>query len=537
MSTGIPAINEKIITPDKHANLIKSENLKAGQTLKLKADAVVIGSGAGGAVAAAELSKNGWKVILIEEGGYFTPAKFNGDEFLSSARLYRDAGFIVAEDQTLNILQGRSVGGSTTINWQTSLYPPDYVTNEWEKRFGLEGYQTDKMQPFINEVHERLGVHEVFPNLINKNNSVLMHGGKALGLNPQVLKNNNRGCIGLGRCGLGCPINAKQSMFLTYLPDALENGATIFSNMRAVKIQDGKTKTVHAEFTVDPYEKAPDQIIEKLEISAHVVIASAGAIEGPALLQRSGLGNDWVGKNLKVHPTCMIFAKFNDEIKMYSGPPQSIVIKDGHNQNNTGYGFWLESAPFRPALATSLIPFYGPKLFEAMKTYNNLATGIVLVRDGADGEANASVKWKFGKRKVYYEITPTDGKNMLLGLKMLAEVQKAAGATEQIFPFARFKEPQPITKETNYDWILKESIKAGDLNIGSAHPHGSIQAANSPKLGAVSADLELFEHKNIFVMDACIYPTGLSVNPQITTMSIALKAARKLAARKKEIAG
>ncbi|MEI1277388.1 GMC family oxidoreductase [Leptospira venezuelensis] len=533
---GIPNANSEIITPDKHESLIKEKGIKDG-VWKLQAEAVIIGSGAGGAVVAATLAKAGWKVVLIEEGGYFTPAKFTGDEFLAQARLYRDAGFVIAEEQTLSILQGRTVGGSTTVNWQTSLYPPDYVTNEWDSRFGWKGYGRQEMDAFISEVHERIGVHEVPQNLINANNNTLMKGGKALGLHPEVLKNNNRGCIGVGRCGLGCPINAKQSAFLTWIPDAIEAGATVISNMRAQYIQDGDIKTVVAEFTPDPYEKAPSNILEKVMIEAPVVIVSAGAIEGPALLQRSGLGNDWVGRNLKVHPTSTNFAIFDETINMFSGPPQSAVIKDGHNQDNTGYGYWLEVAPFRPTLASSLIPFYGQRQFDAMKKYPNMSAGIVLVRDGADGEANASVKWSLGRRKVYFEITPTDGKNLLKGLKALAEVQVAAGAKAIIFPFPDVLDPIPVDKNSKFDWILDKSIEPGKIAIGSAHPHGSIQAAKSADLGAVDMDFQLYGHKNIFVMDASVYPTGLSVNPQITTMSVNLRAARALAQRKSEVLG
>jgi choline dehydrogenase-like flavoprotein len=169
-----------------------------------------------------------------------------------------------------------------------------------------------------------------------------------------------------------------------------------------------------------------------------------------------------------------------------------------------------------------------------MKDYKHLQAGIVLVRDGADGETKARVEWKFGKRKVYFEITPTDGRNLLRGIKMLAEVQVAAGAKQLIFPFTRMSKPYIVEKNSNFDWILKESIGTGAINIGSAHPHGSIQAADSPDKGAISPNFELYGHKNIFVMDASVFPTGLSVNPQITTMSFTLRASRQLAAEKKE---
>lgn len=525
-------MEKDIITPEKHKLVIR-ESGRSG-TWKLSADAVVIGSGAGGAVAAAELSKQGWRVVLIEEGSFFHPGKFSNDEFISQARLYRDAGYVLTENQTASILQGRTLGGSTTVNWQTSLYPPSYVTDEWRDRFRLHGYGRDEeISDYIREVHARVGVHEVPPNLINHNNEVLMRGGKKLGLHPEVLKNNNRGCRGFGRCGLGCPINAKQSMFLTYIPDAVAAGAIVVPNMRAVKIKDGKRKTVFAEFTPDPYEKAPTEIIEGMEIEAPVVIVAAGAIEGPALLQRSDLGNDMVGKNLKIHPTCTIFARFDSDIDMWHGPPQSVVINDGHNRRN-GYGYWLEVAPFRPTITAAIMPFYGPRQFRNLKDYKKFSAGIVLVRDGADGATNGRVEWSWGKRKVYYELSPTDGLHMLEGLKTLAEVQMAAGATELIFPFPDIQEEFKITDSARFDWVLKKSIEAGKITVGSAHPHGSIQASGDPKTGAIDPSFELYGHKNIFVMDASWIPTGLSVNPQITTMSSVLRAARALGAKKAE---
>ncbi len=529
-------MKKAIITPFEHKDAIREFNL--GSTWKLSADAVIIGSGAGGAVAAAELSRSGWKVVLIEEGSYFYPGKFSNDEFRSQARLYRDAGYVLTENQTASILQGRTLGGSTTVNWQTSLYPSKVVTDEWRDRFGLAGYgRSEEIAPFIEEVHKRVGVHEVPPQLINRNNSVLMRGGKKLGLHPEVLKNNNRGCKGLGRCGLGCPINAKQSMFVTYIPDAIAAGATVITNMRAVKVADGKIKTVYAEFTPDPYEQAPEEIIEKMQIEAPVVIVSAGAIEGPALLLRSGLGNDMVGKNFKIHPTCTVFARFDKDIDMWHGPPQSIVIKDGHNQNRTGYGFWLEAAPYRPTIASALMPFYGAKQFKNLKDYKKFHAGIVLVRDGADGHTTGRIEWSWGKRKVYYELSPTDGKHMLLGLKSLAEVQTAAGARELIFPFQDMQDEFATKPGTNFDWILQKSFDPGKISVGSAHPHGSIQASSDPKTGAIDPNFELYGHKNIFVMDASWIPTGLSVNPQITTMSSSLRASRRLAGQKADRVG
>ncbi|MDH4261789.1 MAG: GMC family oxidoreductase N-terminal domain-containing protein [Spirochaetia bacterium] len=518
---------DQVITPEKHIEIRKKLGLKTN-IWKFSADAVVIGSGAGGAVAAAELSAKGLKVILIEEGSFFGPDKFSPDEYQGLARMYRDGGIISEEEGRVSILQGRTLGGSTTVNWQASLYPENHVTEEWKTNFGLEGYGKKEMSTYIDQVHQRIGVHEVPVSMRNENNNVLFKGARAMSLNPEVLKNNSRGCVGLGRCSLGCPINAKQSMSLTYIPDAIANGATVVTNMQAVKIFDGDEKKVLAEFSPDRFESIPSGIFEKMEITARVVIISGGAIESPALILRSGLGNSMVGKHLKIHPTQTIFAKFNREINMFQGIPQSVVISKGLPANN-GYGFWMEAAPYRLNLTTALVPFYGKEQFKTMKNYRNFHAGIVLARDGAGSPVNSSVEWKFGKRKIYYKLSDADAANMLLGLKTLAEVQTAAGATELILPFRSLTKPFPVRKGQDFSWILSES-QENFFAVGSAHPQGSIQASADLKTGAVAPNFELYGHKNIFVMDASVFPTALGVNPQITTMAVIMRAARTLAA-------
>ena len=514
----------KVITPAKHEAIRKTGDIK-GNTWKLSADVVIVGSGAGGSVAAAELSAMGWKVILLEEGSYFKPEDFTPDENVSIARMYRDGGIISEEDGRASIITGRTLGGSTTINWQASLYPADHVADEWNTQFGLTGYRSDEMSYFIRQIHERLGVHEVPVSQRNENNRMLLAGANSLKFHSEALKNNSRGCIGLGRCGLGCPINAKQSMFLTYIPDAISRGATVITNMRAVKIKDGRFKKVIAELAPYRFDSLPSGAFEKLEVTAPVVIVSAGAIESPALILRSNLGNSMVGRHLKLHPTETILARYRREINMYQGVPQSIVIGDKSLPGN-GYGYWIEAAPYRHNVVTMVTPFFGKAQMDALKNYRNLQAGIVLARDGAGGPVDSSIEWKYGKRRVYYKLAQADAANMLRGLKALAEIQTAAGAMELIFPFRRFTRPFPVKPDQDFSWILSESVE-DFFYVGSAHPQGSMQASADPKLGAVNQNLELYGHKNIFVMDASVFPTALGVNPQITTMAFAMRASRK----------
>ena len=525
--------NNTIITVADHQKLRK-ENSFQKNTYYQNADVLIIGSGAGGSVAAAEFARAGKSVVLIEEGPFVEAGEFSHDEFQSLSRLYRDGAYVSSEDFSIHILQGRCIGGSTTVNWQTCIYPSRFTTDEWDQNFGLKGYSREEMAPFIQEVEKKIGVKNVPLNMINRNNDVLRKGAKKLNISHTINQNNNADeCIGLGRCGLGCPINAKRSTMLTFLPEALDHGARIFSSVRAEKIIDGKTKKIIARYSPDPglLESSEKQTIENspienFEFTAKVVIVCAGAIETPALLQRSGLGNSFVGKRLKLHPVGSILSRFDKPVEAFYGTPQSVVIEEYANYDKKGHGFIFEAAPYRPTITSLLIPFYGKNQFEVMKNYRYLQTGIVIVRDGSSGEVEASVEYGKSERKVNFKLTNSDAKLMLAGLQKFAQLMAAAGAIELVFPFTRINKPYIVKPGDTFEWILNEKSGTGDLLLGSAHPHGSVQAAASESNGALNPDFELYGHKNIYVMDGSWMPTAIGVNPQILIMSATMRAAR-----------
>ena len=208
------------------------------QDQNYEADVAIVGTGAGGGTAAEILSDAGLRVILIEEGPLWTSSDFHMLERESYPNLYQESAGRKTKDKGINILQGRSVGGSTTVNWTTSLRTPSETLAYWRDRFGLRDFEESDLAPWFARMEKRLNVAP-WAKPPNANNDVLRKGAARLGIATAVVPRNVKGCWNLGYCGLGCPTNAKQSMLVTTIPAALAKGATLLSRARAWKLETG----------------------------------------------------------------------------------------------------------------------------------------------------------------------------------------------------------------------------------------------------------------------------------------------------------
>ena len=204
-------------------------------SLELEADVVIVGTGAGGGTAAETLSKAGLSVVLLEAGPLKTSSQFDMQERAAYRDLYQEGTGRGTKDGGMVILQGRSVGGSTTVNWTTSFRTPPETLKFWAEHMGVSGCSVEEMAPYFEHMEERLNIHK-WPQAPNNNNAMLQRAAEKLGYPWATIRRNVRGCLNLGYCGLGCPVDAKQSMLVTTIPGALDNKAKLVHRARVVRI-------------------------------------------------------------------------------------------------------------------------------------------------------------------------------------------------------------------------------------------------------------------------------------------------------------
>ena len=483
----------------------------------------IIGSGCGGGAAAKILAEAGKKVIVLEEGGYYTSKDFDSTEATAYQNLYQRRAGQATDDLSVTILQGRSVGGSSTINWTTSLRTPEFVLDSWAKQ-GISGFSPKDLDPYFSRIERYLNVHSEPEEFHNPNNRIILDGARALGYHAQANGRNTKDCVRSGACGLGCPFDAKLSVNITYIPDAEKAGATVFSDCRAERITlHGSQKRVSG----DVLDRSTGKTTTDFIIEAPVVIVAGSAIHSPVLLLKSELANSSgeVGKHLTLHPTSAVVGLFDRVIYPAGGIPQSAMCDEFLNKNNDNGGFWVEAVPVYPVLAALALPGFGKAHRETMQMFPHFGASIVLVKE-TDSEGRVSVN-DHGRPSVSYDLGNRDRQYLQQGLGVAAEIHFAAGAKKVMTLHSlRIEMESPggtAQALEDADWSPNE------FNLYSAHPLGSCRMGKEPRSSVVNSHCQTHDIKGLFVVDGSVMPTSLGVNPQMTILAIAEKSAEWIA--------
>ncbi len=494
------------------------------EEMTLKCDVCVIGSGAGGGVAAAALAAAGKEVIVLEAGGYFDDADFDGAQLQGFQKLYAECGFASTRDHSVGFLAGECLGGGTVVNYCTSFRTPDEIRAEWAEE-GVEWIGGPEYTRSLDAVCERLSVNTEH-NRVSKREEILQRGLKRLGWHVDKMPRNVIGCEQgklCGYCGYGCAIGAKQSAVKTWLADAQEHGAKFVVETRAdkVRLERGMASGVEA------WSRKGHRVVVKCK---HVVVA-CGAIHTAALLLRSGLENEHIGRHLHLHPVSNVSGIVDEEILPWEGTMQAIY-SDQHRHLTGNYGVKYETTALQPVIAMAVMPWREPRDFHArMSQLKNTSAIGVLLRDRGAGRVTID---REGHPVSSYSLSDFDRRHMQLGFRGAAEILENAGARRIYSPHAKLCSYEP-GRSGSIETFVKDMDAAGwgnaQVALFSFHIMGTARMGDSPRFSATNPDGETWEVKNLYVMDGSSFPSASGVNPMISIEAIAHRNAAVLSSR------
>ena len=489
----------------------------------LACDVVVVGSGAGGGVVAAELAAAGKDVIVLEKGGYRNEADFTHLEGDALETMYDAGGLLATSDLGLVVLQGATLGGGTVINYTTSFPTPESVRRQWATEHNLPHFESTEFTRSLDAVARRIGVNTDHAKPSGRD-QVLIRGLEQLNWHHGLLPRDVRGCSqddACGYCGMGCRRGAKQSTLITYLQDAADRGARIVVNcaVRRVVIERGSATGVEAR--VGDFA---------LTVRAKAVVVAAGSVHSPALLLRSGLTLPALGRHLALHPATAVLADMGEDVRPWTGTVQA-HYSDQFADLDSGYGFKFETAPVHPSLQALAAPWES-----AAGHRDRMAklpqTGLVgiLLRDRFGGRVRVD---RDGAAVVDYRLSRYDRAHLRRAIAAAAELLEAAGARDIWLPLARDVSYRPGGGANARQAWLRRVDAAGwgpnEILLVTFHQMASCRMGANAQVSVVDAEHRVWGIRGLYVADASVFPSASGVNPMLTVMGIAHRAAAVIA--------
>jgi choline dehydrogenase-like flavoprotein len=497
----------------------------------LHCDVAIVGTGAGAGITAELLTAAGLDVVLIEEGPLRSSRDFRQLEADAYPTLYQESASRKTADKAISILQGRCVGGSTTVNWTSSFRTPSPTLAYWRERFALPQLTDQALSPWFRQAEQRLSIG---PWLVpaNPNNDKLRLGAARLGIPAAAIARNVKACWNLGSCGLGCPTNAKQSMLVTTLPTALDRGARLLVQMRAERlvIHGQAVKGVMCQPVA--LNSAATGGAPVLVNARHVVVAG-GAINSPALLMRSEAPDPHrrLGARTFLHPVVASVAVFDERIAGWEGAPQSIYSDHFLDVDpiDGPIGYKLEAPPLHPVIASTTLPGFGAEQAAALADLPNSQALLALMRDGFHEQSpGGQVKLGGdGSPVLDYPLNDYIMDGARRAMNSMAEIQFAAGAASVV--------PVHEMAQASRSWAdAKAQIAALPMKplltrLLSAHVMGGCGMAGTEALGVVRPDGHHWQLANLSIHDGSLFPTSIGANPQLSVYGLCAMLGTQLA--------
>jgi choline dehydrogenase-like flavoprotein/nucleoside-diphosphate-sugar epimerase len=496
--------------PRWHQGILAPADLES----ELEVDVVVVGTGAGGGPVAEALSRKGHVVLMLEEGAHFTREHFTTGRPLDRVRaMYRDGGLTTTLGNVpIPVPLGRTVGGTTTINSGTCFRVPGAVLARWRDAYGLTELTEEALGPYFERVERVIGVTVADMAHVGAPGRVIARGCDALGYSHHALARNAPDCDGQGLCCFGCPTDAKRSSNVTWVPAALEQSAFVAPGFRVERVLVDRGRAWGVRGRV----RSESGGWRDVTVRARAVVLAAGAIGTPELLMRSGLagGSGWLGRNLSIHPATHALARFDERIEGWNTIPQGYCIDEF-----AADGLMFEGAAAPVEMLGAALHLDGAEYAAAMAKMAHMAAFGFMIKDTSRGRV---VRVPGGRSQLLYWLNRADTAQLVRGMAILARVFFAAGALEVYPALSGFG---VLRGEEDVRRMEGAGLRARHFELTAYHPLGTARMGADPRASVVGSNNEVYGVKDLYVADGSSVPGSLGVNPQVTIMALALRAA------------
>jgi choline dehydrogenase-like flavoprotein len=494
------------------------------------ADVVILGSGAGGGTVAralAPLAAAGKRVLLLEKGHRIDSATLPSGEVARAALLYAGGGARPTADHSVTLAYAEGLGGSTQVYTGTSLLPPERIVRAWN----LPGLEAADLEARARRYAAENGVDFIPEDRLNDNNRLFRLGCERLGWKAEAFPVNVRGCKGSSLCNLGCPNRAKQGTHVVQIPKAEAEGVEVVTGAEAWTLRQapgGAEVEVVVDGQTGPTGGASAWAPGRYRVRAHTVVAACGAVQTPALLLRSGLGSRLpaLGRWWTCHPAHILAALHPAPITNFVGHPKSFVWQERIQEDR----FFLEACMYFPFTTAKNLSGFGAEHARFMEAYDRLQMILVLACDEALPEHRVEVDGQ-GRPVVHYRLTPATLEAMVKATRAAARIFFAAGAEAVHAPSAR---PHVLERAQAGELDARIAVRTflpGSVSVSAAHLMGGCRMGLKVDSSVTDAWGRVHGQPWLFVADASLFPTALEINPYLTVMALADRAAQAVAER------
>ena len=476
-----------------------------GNVADHEAEVLIVGSGAGGATTAALLAEAGVDVLVVEEGPWIEQGALAPFSLEQMEGQYRSGGVTVALGRpSIAYTEGRCAGGGTEINSGLYRRPPLDILERWRHDFEIDDFDPDALYAIGDEIEQALSVSTA-PGGPTAAGDVLRRGADALGwANSEIPR-------WMAYPDQSSPEGGeRQSMTRTYLPRAMRAGARMITDCRVDRLQRDGRRARSARVT---YAGGRPGTIRFRD-----VIVCGGAIQTPALLQRSGI-RGVIGTTLAVHPTVKLAARFRDAINV----PNDVPV---HQVKEFAPDLSFGCSASGPGLVALALSDNWADFARAVPEWRDIAVYYAAITSEGRGRVRSVPGWR--DPVVTYRLTTRDRHVLRSGLSRLALVMLEAGAIE-VYPSVR---DAPLVRNRRDIAELQRTFRATKASVMTVHLCSTVPMGERDGMCGANSHGLVHGTENVYVNDASLLPDAPGVNPQGTVMAFAVRNARHYLSRR-----